>query len=75
MHEPDRVLRVAGTDVDDELIALGPEAREHLEQPLGAARIEAFAELVGKRAVLGPDLAVELLDGRLRVHRAKRSSN
>jgi len=71
LDEPDRVLRVPRADVDYELTGLGAELREDVEQPLGAARGRRKRE----RLVIGPELAVELLDCRPRAHRAKRRSN
>src|SRR5262245_21524106 len=71
-HEADGVLRVPRADVHDELSRLRSELGECLEQPVGAARAQTAVKL---RAFLRPDLPVELLDGRSRVHRAERRSN
>ena len=74
--EPDRVRRVAGADVDDELAGLRPELLERLEEPVRPARIETLLGLgLERRAVVRPDLAVELVDSISRVHRARRSNS
>ena len=47
-NEPDCVLRVATTDVDEDVAGARLERCEQLEQPLGAPRVERLRQCLAK---------------------------